>query len=89
MAVSSTSRIHAHLSILCTFSVQIVKDGKKRKLIFKDVKITDAGMIKCTTNADKTEGELAVECKPLYTSLIMRYIWYINTYVLCYNFRFP
>jgi hypothetical protein len=43
--------------------VQIVKDGRKRKLIFKEVKITDAGMIKCTTNSDETVGELVVECK--------------------------
>lgn len=41
--------------------VQIVKDGKKRKLIFKEVKITDAGVIKCKSNVDQTEGELVVQ----------------------------
>jgi len=41
--------------------VQIVKDGKKRKLIFKEVKIADGGQITCKSNADETEGELVVE----------------------------
>ncbi|ODM93780.1 Twitchin [Orchesella cincta] len=41
--------------------VQIVKDGKKRKLIFKEVKIADQGQIMCRSNADETEGELCVE----------------------------
>lgn len=41
--------------------IQIVKDGKKRKLIFKEVKITDAGMIKCKSNVDETAGELVVQ----------------------------
>jgi len=40
----------------------MVKEGRKRKLIFKDVKITDAGQIKCTSNSDETEAELAVQC---------------------------
>jgi 3-keto-L-gulonate-6-phosphate decarboxylase len=60
MNVSKISQIMCFCKI--NYSVQLVKDGRKRKLIFKDVKITDAGQIKCTTNADATEGELAVEC---------------------------
>jgi hypothetical protein len=46
--------------------VQILKEGRKRKLIFKDVKVSDQGMISCTSNADETKGELVVECKYTY-----------------------
>lgn len=38
----------------------ISKDGRKRKLVIKDAKVTDAGMYKCVSNADKTEAELVV-----------------------------
>lgn len=40
--------------------VVISKDGRKRKLVIKDAKVTDAGMYQCTTNADKTEAEIIV-----------------------------
>lgn len=40
--------------------VQIVKDGKKRKLIIKSAKLSDAGQYACVTNADKTQAELTV-----------------------------
>lgn len=40
--------------------VVISKDGRKRKLVIKDAKVTDAGMYSCTTNADKTESEIIV-----------------------------
>lgn len=43
--------------------IQISKDGRKRKLVIKDSKVTDAGMYSCTTNADKTEAEITVNCK--------------------------
>lgn len=43
--------------------VHITKDGRKRKLVIKDCKVTDQGMYKCTTNADKTEAEILVNCK--------------------------
>lgn len=43
--------------------IQIVKDGRKRKLILKDCKVSDAGMFRCTTNADKTEAEITINCK--------------------------
>ncbi|XP_025833492.1 twitchin isoform X4 [Agrilus planipennis] len=39
---------------------KITKDGRKRKLVIKDAKITDAGMYSCVTNADKTEAEIVV-----------------------------
>lgn len=43
--------------------VQITKDGRKRKCVIKDLKVTDQGMYSCTTNADKTEAEILVNCK--------------------------
>lgn len=39
-----------------------MKEGRKRKVIISDVKITDAGHYKCTTNADVTEAEIVVKC---------------------------
>lgn len=38
--------------------VQIKAEGRKRKLIIKDAKVTDAGNYSCVSNADKTEAEL-------------------------------
>lgn len=43
--------------------VNAVKDGRKRKLVIKDAKVTDAGHYRCTTNADKTEAEIIINCK--------------------------
>ncbi|KRF85408.1 twitchin isoform X27 [Drosophila virilis] len=40
--------------------MQVVKDGRKRKLIIKDCKVTDAGQFKCTTNADQTDAEIII-----------------------------
>lgn len=40
--------------------LQVVKDGRKRKLIIKDAKVTDAGMYSCVSNADKTEAEIVI-----------------------------
>ncbi|KAJ9595175.1 hypothetical protein L9F63_013533, partial [Diploptera punctata] len=41
--------------------VQIIKEGRKRKIVIKDCKVTDAGKYSCSTNADKTECELIVQ----------------------------
>lgn len=43
--------------------VVISKEGRKRKVTIKDAKVTDAGMFKCTSNADETDCELIVNCK--------------------------
>lgn len=40
--------------------VQAVKDGRKRKLVIKDAKVTDAGHYRCTTNADETKAEIII-----------------------------
>lgn len=45
--------------------ITVVKEGRKRKVIIKDAKVTDAGNYKCTTNADETTCELIVNCKLL------------------------
>lgn len=41
--------------------VQIVKDGKKRKLIIKDAKLADGGNYSCASNADKTNADVIVK----------------------------
>lgn len=45
------------------YRTRIIKEGRKRKVIISDVKITDAGIFKCTSNADETEAEVVVKCK--------------------------
>lgn len=37
-----------------------VKDGRKRKLLIKDSKVSDAGQYSCVSNADKTQAELVI-----------------------------
>lgn len=44
-------------------NVQIVKDGRVRKLIIKDAKLSDAGQYSCASNADKTDADVAVNKK--------------------------
>lgn len=41
----------------------IAKEGRKRKVVIKDAKVTDAGNFKCVSNADETACELIVKCK--------------------------
>ena len=43
--------------------VEIVVDGKKRKLIFKDTHLEDAGEITCKTNKDSSSCMLRVARK--------------------------
>lgn len=40
--------------------LQVVKDGRKRKLIIKDCKVTDGGQFACVSNADRTEAEIII-----------------------------
>ncbi len=40
--------------------IEIVKDGRKRKLIIRDAKVADSGNYSCTTNADETKAEIIV-----------------------------
>lgn len=49
--------------ILSCFRIHISKEGRKRKVVIKDAKVTDAGQYACISNADKTEAEIIVQCK--------------------------
>lgn len=40
--------------------IEIVKDGRKRKIIIKDAKVSDAGAYSCVSNADKTLADISV-----------------------------
>lgn len=40
--------------------VTAVKDGRKRKLVINDAKVSDAGQYSCVSNADKTEAEIII-----------------------------
>lgn len=50
-------------NIIFAHRIRIVKEGRKRKLVINDAKVTDAGLFACTTNADKTEAELIIKCE--------------------------
>ena len=43
--------------------VEIVVEGKKRKLVFKDAHLEDAGEITCKTNRDSSSCVLKVACE--------------------------
>ena len=43
--------------------VEVVVEGKKRKLVFKDTHLEDAGEITCKTNRDSSSCVLKVACK--------------------------
>lgn len=40
--------------------LEIVKDGRKRKIIIKDAKVSDSGQYSCVSNADKTIADITV-----------------------------
>lgn len=40
--------------------IEIVKDGRKRKIVIKDAKVNDAGAYSCVSNADKTLADISV-----------------------------
>lgn len=41
--------------------MKIMKDGKKRQLVFKSINMSDAGNYSCRTNADETACEVIVQ----------------------------
>lgn len=49
--------------------VQCIVDGRKRKLVIKDAKVTDAGHYACVSNADRTDAEIVINCKFLRSIL--------------------
>lgn len=48
---------------LYIFRFDITQEGRKRRLIFKNSKLSDEGQYTCKTNADTTTAELIVERK--------------------------
>ena len=51
------------LFIFIIFRIQIVAEGKKRKLIIKNCKLEDAGMITAKTIGDERSAPLGVKRK--------------------------
>ncbi len=43
--------------------IQVIKEGKKRRLVINGVKLEDAGKITCKSNADEAEANLGVKCE--------------------------
>ena len=43
--------------------VQIITEGKKRKLVIKDTLLADAGEITVKTNTDESSAKLRVACE--------------------------
>lgn len=52
-----------HSGSIPFYRIQIVSDGKKRKLVINGCKLEDAGNITCKTNADESSANLGVQCK--------------------------
>lgn len=52
--------------------VQCIVDGRKRKLVIKDAKVTDAGHYSCVSNADRTDAEIVINCKLLHSLFFAR-----------------
>lgn len=51
--------------------VKVVKDGRKRKLVVGDAKVTDAGQYFCVSNADKTQAEIVINCEYQFVSTVV------------------
>ena len=67
--------------------VEIVVEGKKRKLIFKDTHLEDAGEITCKTNRDSSSCILKVARKKFFLNsklrtLSVRNIWQLRDFCL-------
>lgn len=41
--------------------IQVIKDGRKRKLIINDAKLADGGQYACASNVEKTQADLIVK----------------------------
>ena len=53
-------------------------EGKKRRLFFKEIRMTDAGNYSCHTNADETKSEVTVDCKFLFLKLCCNFSNYFS-----------
>ena len=56
--LDNTSRLN---QFICR--IQIISEGKKRKLVIKNCKLDDAGMITAKTNSDEVSAPLEVKRK--------------------------
>lgn len=50
-------------NVLFPSSVEIVAEGRKRRLVFKSARLTDGAEYSCKANDGQTYGELLVERK--------------------------
>ena len=55
--------------------IQIVKEGKKRKLVINGAKMEDAGKITAKTNADETSCDLGVKRK---LTILLDYLVFVD-----------
>ena len=55
--------LRSHNFIFFISRIQIVSEGKKRKLIIKNCKLEDAGMITAKTTGDERSAPLGVKRK--------------------------
>lgn len=67
VSVGTDSGSKGLMSTYASLRIQVVKDGKKRKLVINGCKLEDAGKITCKTNADEASADLGVKCKYLET----------------------
>ena len=51
----------------------MIVEGRKRKLVINELKMSDNGSISCHSSADETSAELVVECKFLIILFLMGY----------------
>lgn len=63
MTVCDVTRYKGDEPVKADKRISIVKEGRKRKVVIKDAKVTDAGNYKCVSNADETTCELIVNCE--------------------------
>lgn len=51
------------VEIVADKRLEIISDGRKRKLVIRDAKVGDSGNFTCTSNSDKTTAEIIVNCE--------------------------
>lgn len=71
------------VEIVADKRLEIISDGRKRKLVIRDAKVGDSGNFTCTSNSDKTAAEIIVNCEynlnfSLYIIRIMNKLLFKN-----------
>ena len=67
--------------------IQIVKEGKKRRLVINGAKLEDAGKITAKTNADETSCNLGVKSKHIETYFLEHFKNHLNLVSRSKTFR--